>query len=594
MVTPDRFRILKTVHTVLHSSLPPSVKELFISETMQKLNIPKDCGLQESIRIMKTFYGNKKIVNRQISKIEQRFFQWIAQKNFSNPPPDPSVFKGNYIIGKVVGNNADASIDISQQNNLSAIFSKSGGGKTNTLYNLVDQAVGKITKSGDPMHIHVYEMAKRESIYLVSRHPDFLVLNPFVPFNIFYPPCGVDFRDYNSIVFELSCQELGIRHETAILLEEEHNGFCELKEVTPENLDDTCPTLPEFVDYLYEKFLHPQTREDKNNRGAIATALKHFRPLCRKFRQALNVRRGILQGQRQKLSDHNIVFEMGWPGLTSREKRLFTKLRVRYSRLEKEIVGEASDIELLIIFEESKYILGTDRVTTSGPDYMKQEIDEDRAIGIAFIAMSQHIEDFADFVKNSTAYCVCLPLGKLGIQSAARAMECSEFDIRRLHIPYGIMNIPTHPGGFKIKIPKSPIRQKNKAAVERIAREKRELFMENVIYTDESPADKPEQDQTAEKPQKPVEIKVIGKALEELAGFLYYIRENPAHKNLSSLYDSYGIGREKGTRLKNDLLDNGLVEQIKIMDGSRKRPSIRLRITESGHQWLSKTLNENA
>lgn len=594
MVTPDRFKILKTVHSVLHSSLPPSVKELFISETMQKLNIPKDRGLQESIRIMKTFYKNKKIVNLQTRKIEQRFFQWIVQKNFSNPPPDPSVFKGNYIIGKVVGNNANACIDISQQNNLSAFFARSGGGKTNVLYNLVDQAVERITKSGGPLRVHVYEMAKRESIYMVPRHPDFLVLRPSDSFNVFYPPCGVDPHDYNSIVWELSCQELGIRHETAILLEEEYARFCEMKGVTRENLDDTCPTLPEFVDYLHEKFLNPQTREDKNNRGAIATALKHFRPLCRKFRQALNVRRGILQGQGQKLSDHNIIFEMGWPGLTSREKRLFTKLRVRYSRLEKEIVGEASDIELLIIFEESKYILGTDRATTSGPDYMKQEIDEDRAIGIAFIAMSQHIEDFADFVKNSTAYCVCLPLGKLGIQSAARAMECSEFDIRRLHIPYGIMNIPTHPGGFKIKIPKSPIRQKNKAALERIAKEKRELFMESVIYTDESPADKPEQDQTAEKPQKPVEIKVIGKALEELAGFLYYIRENPAHKNLSSLYDSYGIGREKGTRLKNDLLDNGLVEQIKIMDGSRKRPSMRLRITESGHQWLSKTLNENA
>jgi hypothetical protein len=118
--------------------------------------------------------------------------------------------------------------------------------------------------------------------------------------------------------------------------------------------------------------------------------------------------------------------------------------------------------------------------------------------------------------------------------------------------------------------------------------------MKSVIYADEPSADKPEQNQTAEKPQKPVEIKVIGKALEELAGFLYYIRENPAHKNLSSLYDSYGIGREKGTRLKNDLLENDLVERIKIMDGSRKRPSIRLRITGSGHKWLSKTLNENA
>jgi len=591
---PDKFRMLKTLHSILHSSLPAGMKELFISELMRKLNIPEDTCMQESIRIMNAFSKNKKIVSLQMRKIEQRVFSLVTRQDFSSPPPDPRIFKGDYVIGRVVGNNADACIDISQQNNLALVFAKSGGGKTNLLWNLVDQAISRTTKTGDALRIHVYEMAKRESIYMIPRHPEFLVLNPFVPFNIFYPPYGVDFYDYNSIVIELSCQELGIRHETAILLDEEFNRFCEMKAVTNDNLDNTCPTLPEFIDYLYEKFLNPQTREDKNNRGAIATTLKHFRPLCRKFRQTLNVRRGILQGQNHKFSDHNIIFEMGWPGLTSREKRLFTKLRVRQSRLEKEITGEANDIELLIFFEESKYILGTDRTSISGPDYMKQEIDEDRAIGIAFISFSQHIEDYADYLKNSAAYCVCLPLGKLGIQSAARAMECSESDIRRLHVPYGIMNIPTHAGGFRIKIPKSPVQQENKTSLDRIAAERREPFLKSVIYADSPPEDNLEPDHEPDQIPRPVEIRKTGKALEELAGLLYYIRENPAHKSLSSLYDSYGIGREKGTKLKNDLLENSLVEQIKIMDGLKKRPSIRLQITESGHQWLNKTLNENA
>lgn len=590
----DKYTTLKTIHSVLHSSLSFGIKELFISEMMQKLNIPHDLGLENAIKIMRAFSNNRKIVELQIRKIESSLFRWIIQNGFTPLPPDKSVFIGNYVIGKVVGNNVDATIDFSLENNLAIIFSKSGGGKTNLMYNIVPQALNKITKSGTSLRVHIYEMAKREAIYLLSRHPDFIVLNPYEPFNPFFPPHNMNPNDWNGIFWELTCQELGIRYETRIFLEEECAKFFEKRGVTIHNIEDTCPTLPEFIDSLRERFSNPQTKEHRNNRSSIATALKHFRPLCRRFKKAFNVRRGVLQGGNQKFSNHNIIYEMGWPGLTGRDKRLLTKLRVRYTRLEKEVGGLAKDIELLTIFEEAKYIWGVDRTNKATIDYMKQEVDEDRALGIAFLGMSQHINDFADFIKNTAAYYICLPLGKQGIQSATRAMECSEFDIRRLRVPYGIMNIPTHPSGFKVRVEKAPIEQENKEAMEIMAKEKLSPYRNNIIPADASSVDDSAELQETEVLQEPIEVKIEGKALRELAGFLCYIREHPDHKSLSELYDNYRIGREKGTKLKNDLIENGLAEQFKVMDGTRKRPSIRLRVTELGHQWLKEILKENA
>jgi len=589
----DRYNLLKMIHNVLHSSLSPSIKELFISDLSRKLDIPTDDGLSDSVKIMRTFSANTKVVNLQIRKIEERLFKWIVQRGVSSQTPGQHVFKGSYVIGEVVGSSVQATIDFSLENNLAIIFSKSGGGKTNLMYNIVPQALNKQTSSGNPLHIHIYEMAKREAIYLLSRYPSFLVNDPGTPFNVFYPPHGMDPFDYNSVFWELACQELGIRDETRIFLEEETARFFESKGVTGKNIDDTCPTLPEFIDHLHDKFVNAQTRVEKNSRSIIATALKHFQPLCRKFRGALNVRRGVLQGDGHKFSDHDIIFEMGWPGLTGKEKRLLAKLHVRYSRLERELAGEAQDIELLLIFEEAKYIWGTDKTNRSTIDYMKQEIDEGRALGMAFLGMSQHIDDFADFITNSAAYCICLPLGKHGILNASRAMECSEFDIRRLHIPYGIMNIPTHPGGFRVKLKKASIDQKNRNILLQTAGEKLKPFLENVIKSQETSTETPTETPTIEELEKPVQVKMAGKALEELASFLYYIRQNPDHKCLSELYDTFGVGREKGTKLKNELVGNGLAQLIKVQDGGRKRPAMHLQITDQGSQWLCKTLNEN-
>jgi len=590
----DKYNTLRTVHNVLHSSIQVSIKALFISEIMQNLNIPHDAGLDNAMKIMRAFSNNRRIVELQIRKIEERLFQWIIQNGFTTPPPDHSAFTGSYVIGKVVGNDVDATIDFSLENNLAIIFSKSGGGKTNVMYNVVPQALNKVTKTGTPLHVHIYEMAKREAVYLLSRYPNFLVLNPYTPFNPLFPPPNMDPIDWNGIFWELTCQELGIRYETKVFLEEECAKFFEKKGVAIHNIEDTCPTLPEFIDSLYEKFSNPQTKEERNSRSSIATALKHFRPLCRRFKTAFNVRRGVLQGGGQKVSDHNIIFEMGWPGLTGKDRRLLTKLRVRCTRLEKELNGLAKDIELLTIFEEAKYVWAADRTNKSTIDYMKQEIDEDRALGIAFLGMSQHINDFTDFIKNAAAYYICLPLGKQGIQSAARAMECSEFDIRRLHIPYGIMNIPTHPGGFKIRLEKAPIEQENKEALENQAAEKLLPHLNNTIPAAASAANGSAESQETEVLQRPVEVKIEGKALAELARFLAYIREHPDHSSLSELYDNYRVGREKGTKFKNDLVENGLAEQIKVMDGTRKRPSIRLHVTELGHQWLKEIIKEDA
>ena len=135
------------------------------------------------------------------------------------------------------------------------------------------------------------------------------------------------------------------------------------------------------------------------------------------------------------------------------------------------------------------------------------------------------------------------------------------------------------------------IAQENKDLLEQEAQKKLALFQENTAMVE--PEDICAHQEVKDEQPQPAEINLKGKALKDLAGFLQYICDHPGHTSLSELYDNYGIGREKGTRLKNDLIENNLAEPVKIMEGTRKRPSIRLRVTESGHEWLSRILSGN-
>ncbi|MBI5594915.1 MAG: hypothetical protein HY928_02375 [Elusimicrobia bacterium] len=69
---------------------------------------------------------------------------------------------------------------------------------------------------------------------------------------------------------------------------------------------------------------------------------------------------------------------------------------------------------------------------------------------------------------------------------------------------------------------------------------------------------------------------------------LSFVRDNP-DLGIAELYKALGMGRNKGDRLKADLLSMGLVEQSKGESSGRGKPKMHLRLTKRGLEYLGAT-----
>jgi predicted transcriptional regulator len=253
--------------------------------------------------------------------------------------------------------------------------------------------------------------------------------------------------------------------------------------------------------------------------------------------------------------------------------------------------GNRQNLEMVVIFDECKLVFGKEKESQGFViDFLKQVVTQGRGVGLGLILANQDLE-LSNFIRANVYTQVCFHLvSPSDIRTAAFSMGCNEqqrAEIIRLRIPYAIVKIPVHPYPFKIAIPKAKItRHITDAEIEK----KMEPILSSLSITS-GQKQRPQinLDSLVTKKAQIVKTEAVGKALEEWIRFLKWVRDNPGY-NISTLYDSMGLSRRRGQKVKNQLADNGLIEVIKMQSGERKRPPMYLRLTEKGEEYLNERL----
>ena len=68
--------------------------------------------------------------------------------------------------------------------------------------------------------------------------------------------------------------------------------------------------------------------------------------------------------------------------------------------------------------------------------------------------------------------------------------------------------------------------------------------------------------------------------------FLRCVLEHPDAAT-SHLYALLKLSARKGTRLKREMVDQGMIEEMVAHTGERKRPQKRLRLTKKGEEFIA-------
>lgn len=220
---------------------------------------------------------------------------------------------------------------------------------------------------------------------------------------------------------------------------------------------------------------------------------------------------------------------------------------------------------------------------TKGIANIKQFTTMVRDMGVGLIVADQIPSSLSDFIKANVYAQVCFNLSfRKDIQEMAYTMNLNEQ--QRMCIPslrqgQAIVKIADWASPFLIQT-ESPekVPYISDAQLESMTKAALAELEAKVI-----PAHKPGKAQTEE-----VRTVRNESPLEEWEKFLRYIKDHPGH-NVSRVYKSYGISGRKGTRLKEQLKQSGLVKEVKVPASQRGRSSLRLELTERGYEYINET-----
>ena len=219
---------------------------------------------------------------------------------------------------------------------------------------------------------------------------------------------------------------------------------------------------------------------------------------------------------------------------------------------------------------------------------MKQRTTQIRDFGVGLIIADQIPSTLSDFIKANMHTMICLHLtyGRdiNEMKSAMGINDEQSLEIRRLKVGEAIVKTVEHPFCFKIRLPEP-------REMTHIKDDELERLMKSMVSFLQSGA-APQQEFEMTEVEKASETMnkaacITPKPLEEWRDFLIHIKKY-ADCNVSRLYDSFNISRRRGNKMKEQLRNNGLIEQIRVhVPGQSKRPAMHLKVTEKGETYIN-------
>jgi len=227
---------------------------------------------------------------------------------------------------------------------------------------------------------------------------------------------------------------------------------------------------------------------------------------------------------------------------------------------------------------------------TKGIANIKQFTTMVRDMGIGLIVADQIPSSLSDFIKANVYTQICFNLSfRKDIQEMAYTLNLNEQ--QRMCIPslkqgQAIAKIADCPFPFIIHVaPPERVPYISDAELESMTKTALEELNAKI-----TPAHKPEKTDSESEAQaiQDEESEETENPLKEWERFLHYLKAHPDH-NVSHLYKGHGISGRKGTRLKEQLKNSGLIREIRVSTGQRGRSSLRLELTEKGYAYINET-----
>jgi len=482
-----------------------------------------------------------------------------SNTNLSVPPSD--VAAGEYPLGQITYAGKqyhEFSLQEDEWIQHVAIFGRSGAGKTNTVFVLIDNLLSK----NKPFLIFDWKRNYRDLlavkndnilVYTVGRKTSPFMFNPLIP------PTGTDPEIWLKKLIEIIANSYYLGEGVMFLLQEAINSvYKEFKvyEGKPEK-------YPTFIDVL-------RWLEDHPVKGRKAlwmdSTMRGIKSIC--FGSMGKVVNASRQPNLAKLLEHNVILELD--ALTNNDKNMIIEsmlLWIHHFRLTQ---PQRETFKHAIIIEEAHHIL-LKKAGTGGESITDTILREIRELGEAIVLIDQHPSLISIPALGNSYTTITMNLkhkSDVNAVAAAMLMENEEKDLLgRLPIGTAVVKLqgrwlqPFQVDIPHMKIPKGSI---NDSRLQELMAGRNILKVEDVEMQQYS---------------IPEAIEIDDK----LKSLIYDISEHP-YSGVVERYKRQSVSRRKGDKYKNQLIEKEMIKPVNIPTKSGR--IVLLEITDKGWQYL--------
>ena len=503
----------------------------------------------------------KATIDRHITMTAYRTFGDIRQSMVLSLPPS-KVTEKPLRLGRVLYDRPRQAFGLSNAQLLqhTAIFGRSGAGKTNIVMHLFRQLIARNV----PVLFLDWKRNAREILPHVTQKVRLYTpgrsLLPF-PFNPFLPPPGIERHVYTQQVVDILSNTYTLGDGSRRLIHKAMTAIADR--------DDRAPSVTDLIDEIESM---PEPQGQRAVKGWKATALRALEEL--KFAKLSG---GTIEEQQRftrELVQGTTIVELD--GLSQSSRKFLVPLLFSWVYQVMLADSKREQLSLVMVLEEAHNVLY--RTKQSRETLTEQLLRQCREIGIGVVLVDQQPNQISAAVLGNVTTSLCLNLKDPADISRAAGISLLSDDqkhyLSQLDIGYGIVKLQSQwPRPFLVQFDHFQI-AKGTVTDEVLIR----LCRGNPTRSGQS-------------------LRVLGEFAQVSRGLLsdtgfigmedqvidliHDILQFP-HEGIKKRYTRIGISVGKGNRIKQDLLALGWVTQ-RIVPSGRSRKAV-LELTDKGRE----------
>jgi len=486
-------------------------------------------------------------------------------------PPDKQHAQGVYNIGKVQYADKDLfdfGLHEDEWIQHIAILGRSGAGKTNTGFLIIDQ----LRKHNKPFLLFDWKRNYRDlisksgfediEIYTIGRN-----IAPFT-FNPLIPPAGTNPKTWLKKLNEVIAHSYCLGNGVLFLLQQAVDAVYEDAGV----YDGTVEKWPTFKDVM-AKARDMDTRGRES--GWLSSTLRALATLC------FGDMDKLVNSSNNKSIDHildkNVILELD--ALTKSDKTFFVQSSLLYLHHKRMAEERREDFKHAIIIEEAHHILSDERRSlVGGQSVMDIIFREIREFGESLILLDQHPSKISLYALGNTYTTICMNLKhKTDINAMAQCllMDKDRDILGSLQIGQAVVKLQGRIAKpFQIKMPLFEI-QKGVVHDSDVKKHMQDITPPVIEEDFRLCSQAPDRDAATE----------INQADKLKIAFLKDVEEHP-DSGIASRYKRLKISVRQGQKLKSKLLhENLIVENMELSSTGRVKA---VQLTDEGKQLIKR------